>query len=98
VQSTIYKSGPYVSGDDKRRLILSAPNASLLNPVESTGIGVNEFIVAAARASGSGDQIRVANQTFIPLSANALGHLTCAFRVTSSSRDVCNLWIIGYTL
>jgi len=94
VECEIQKSGP--DGGNNDRYVVSAPNISLLTG--TTGPGTYEYLVGSGRASGSGDSVRHVNQSFIPLSATASGDLTCAFRISPSSKDNVIIKIVGYTI
>ena len=91
----ITKQGPDSGSTD--RYVVSAPNINLLSTGLAT-VGTYEYLIAASRASGSGDSIRSSSQVFIPLSANSVGQLQCGIRFTVSSRDTITLRVIGYTL
>jgi len=97
VDASILKDGPDTV--NRARVIASAPNTSLLEPVGAVDtLGVNEFLVSVSRSAGLGDIIQGGNQCFIPLSASSNGHLTAAFRVSPSSNDAYWVRVVGYTL
>ena len=95
VDCDIVKLGPNSGSTD--RYVVSAPNINLLSPGLAT-VGTYEYLIAASRASGSGDFIRSSSQVFIPLSANSTGQLQCGIRFTTSSQDTITLRVIGYTI
>jgi microcystin-dependent protein len=96
VDCDISKNNPRTGSID--RYIVSAPNINLLGALSSVTVATTEYVIAASRAAGSGDNIRSSSQAFIPLSANSVGLLQCGIRFTSSSGDAITLRVIGYTL
>lgn len=98
VDTSITKQDP--NSGNRKRIITSAPNISLLNTATPQTIGTTEYVIGYAEASGGGDRISNAQQSFIPLSANSTGDLTVAFRVndSTSSSESYNIRVIGYTL
>jgi len=97
VDCDILKNSPDSGNVD--RWVVAAVNSGFLSPANQTSVGTYEYLIASSRASGSGDNLRSANQAIIPLSASYKnGPLTFALRVTPSSYDQINLRIVGYTL
>lgn len=81
------------------RLIASAPNESLLNITEYSTIGATEYYVNYLKTFDENDDVSSFSQVFLPLSANASGDLTIAFRINDSlNTDVYAIRAIGYTL
>jgi microcystin-dependent protein len=98
VDTVITKQDP--NSGNRKRIITAAPNISLLNTGSPQTVGSTEYVIGIAEASGGGDRISNAQQSFIPLSAKSTGDLTAAFRVndSTSSSESYNIRVIGYTL
>ena len=96
VDAAIAKSGP--DGGNIDRVLVSAPNDSLLNATDSQVVGDTEFLINYSRAAGSGDAIGGGTQTIIPLSARSNGDLVASFRASTSNRDRYFIRVVGYTL
>lgn len=96
VDTSMYKRGPDTGF--LPRIIAAAPNISQLEDVNDMTLGLNEMLVNVSTAAGAGDSIQGSCQCLLPLSANSLGHLTAAFRVSTSSRDSYWVRVVGYTL
>ncbi len=89
----------YIITSGTRRVITAAPNTSLLNTTATDVIGATEYLIGVAEASNSKmTNVNTSQQSIIPLSANASGDLTVAFRVDSASSSTHDIKVIGYTL
>ena len=93
----IYKSSPD-SGSQQDKYIVAAPNLGLLESTEYSSVGVNEYLVACSRASGSGDSIRSGSQVIVPLSASNTGVISFGLRINTSRSEAYTVRIVGYTL
>ena len=89
----------YIITSGTRRVITAAPNTSLLNTTATDVIGATEYLIGVAEASNSKmTNVNTSQQSIIPLSANASGDLTVAFRVDNASSSTHDIKVIGYTL
>ena len=89
----------YIITSGTRRVITAAPNTSLLNTTATYLIGATEYLIGVAEASNSKmTNVNTSQQSIIPLSANASGDLTVAFRVDDASPSTHDIKVIGYTL
>ena len=92
---SINKLGP--DGGSVDRYITSAPSIVMMDSINSTTVGTGEYLIAAARAAGDGDNFRCSTQTIIPLSANS-GNLSFGLRFSPSRYDAIKIRVVGYTL
>jgi microcystin-dependent protein len=82
------------------RIIVSAPNISLLDPTNPRLTASTEYTVSYVRGSnsiGNPPECDV-SQVFLPLSANNLGHLVMSFRSPVCNSDAVVLRVVGYTI
>ena len=82
------------------RIIVSAPNISLLDPANPRFTASTEYTVSYVRGSnsvGNPPECDV-SQVFLPLSANNLGHLVMSFRSPVCNSDAVVLRVVGYTI
>lgn len=96
VDCDIWKAGP--DGGSTDRFVTAGINTSSMAAVSFESIGTREYMIGSASAAGGGDSVRRCNQAIIPLSATSSGNLTCAFRISPSSKDAIYMRIIGYTV
>lgn len=85
------------------RLIVSAPNESLLSPGNPRLVGSTEYTVSYVKGfSGPNIEPKTPecniSQVFLPLSTNATGDLVISFRSPVNYSDAVVLRVIGYTL
>lgn len=85
-------------GEGSKAVIAAAPNASLLDPSNSTVVYDSEYGLATCYAMGSYDHQTTTTQTFIPLSADSTNKLVFALRMNSNHMVAAKVRIVGYTL
>jgi hypothetical protein len=109
VQSKVSKIINWASSADpnyrKPRLIVAAPDISLLESIDSNFSGTNEYTLSYVEGSFRDGVAMTADlaecnvtQSFLPLSATSSGDLIMSFRSPSNKFDNVEIKIVGYTI